>query len=312
MNCSQFGVVSHNTGRENRHLVVTTSSQTRYGQPYFISVNNNVVENSMGGDSYASYAFEQHGFGRWISWTDNVIDSCYSGFNIEGGDQIISGNIIAGCRTAGIVLGDLTAGRRLHNIIISDNHITQIGADSTGAFYGVWFWENADSSRQNISIHGNTFDFGDITARSLTRCVLISAGDGAAVNCSIDGNTFLNSSAYAVTDFCLRIEQAGWTADNNKITGYERAAYITGADCSFTNNKVGLTGAAASTVFAVEIRANNCVATNNIFRNIYRALFVVTGATGTAVLANVQIGSTVATVDDNGTGTLLAYAGSGF
>lgn len=312
MNCTQFAIVQGNSGREIRHLVTTTCSATKYGQPYFCTIQGNILDNAMGGDAYASFAYENHGFGRWISWIGNIADSCYSGFNIEQGDQIISGNIMRGCRYGGIFFGDATAGRTLRNIVVTGNYIGLATSDNTAGFYGIRFLENADSVRENIIIQGNIIHVGGNATRDVSYGIIVEAGSGTAYGCQISGNSFKNPSAYSQYDYGIGIYQAGWVITGNVFLDFERVLYAAAAGVNFLNNSISLSGAAASTVYAVEVRGNDCVLIGNVFRNIYRAFYVHTEMTGTQIVGNAQVGSTTATVGDLGTGTVLAYAGGGF
>jgi hypothetical protein len=312
-NCAQWINVRNNYGHELRHLVTTSATATKYGEPYFCFVSGNIMENAQAGDSFASWAYENHGFGRWITWAHNLADSCHTGLNIERGDQVVIGNIFRNCRFNGVLFS--SDGRDLSNILVSGNLISGTTADPdapAGQARAISFEAQAASVRRNIRISGNVIaNWGDV-GRSACFAIRVEAGSGSAINCVIDGNTFDNGLSYRSADFGIRIEQTGWQVARNAVNGYERAAYLAANDISFHGNEVSVQ-AAASTNRAVEVRGNNIAVTCNTFRGAYQAVFIAAGATSSKVAGNTQYGTTVTAVADSGTSTVLNYgATSGF
>lgn len=309
LNNTQWFTAHGNIGRELRHLVTTTSTATDYGQPFFGTVSNNVMESAIGGDGFASYAYENHGFGRFINWIGNVADSCWSGFNFEIGDQVVVGNVIRGCRSNGFLFGDTNAGRNLENIIISNNYVDLATSDSTSPFYGFFFPNNVNSVRRNIIISNNTVTNTNATNRSAAYGIRILGGLGAADNCTITGNTFNNVAEASPSDFCLRIEQANWTATNNSIRNFQRAVYVAPtADNIVINGNIFVNVAYTSTLSFVQIFSNNCAIANNTFKNSYRTITINTGVTGTKISNNTEY-SIAQPISDSGTGTQIgSYA----
>jgi hypothetical protein len=311
LNNSQWFTVHGNIGRELRHLVVTTSSATDYGQPFFGTVSNNVMESAIAGDEFASFAFENHGFGRFVNWIGNVADSCFSGFNFELGDQVVVGNIIRGCRSHGILFGDTNAGRNLQNIVISNNYIDFATTDVVPAtnFHGIYFPPNVNSVRRNIIISNNTIATNNSTVRPGAYGVRLLEGFGAANNCVISGNIFYNAATESSSDFGIRIEQPNWTITNNNFKNFRRAVYLDAtADNVNISNNVFENDSYSATFPFVELLSDNCVITNNTFRNSYRAITISAGASGAKIANNAQYDIAVP-ISDSGTGTQIgAYA----
>lgn len=312
-NCVQWTRVTGNIGHELRHLVTTSASSTRYGEPYFCRIAENVMDNSMAGASLASWAYENHGFGRWITWADNQADSCHTGMNIERGDQIVKGNIFRNCRFNGILFS--SDSRSLENITVANNVIsgTTVDPDApTGQARGISFESQASCVRKNIKIVNNQIvEWGD-SGRTGNFGIRIEAGSGSAIGCEISGNTFDNALAFNSADFGVRIEQAGWIVKGNTTNNYERAFYLNANDIEMKGNTVYV-ATAAGTNRAVELRGNNINACANTFRGCYQAFFVASGSTACKIAGNDQYGTTVTTVSDSGTSTVLNYgAVSGF
>lgn len=310
-NCCQWGEVSGNIGQELRHLVTTSSSALYYGQPYFVTVTKNIINNAMAGDAYASWAYENHGFGRWISWIGNIADSCYTGINIEKGDQIISSNIFRNCRLMGINFD--TDATELINIIVANNHISKTTTDSTtGTLRGISFASSAAQTRKNIIISGNIIEGFGIAGRS-DMGIRVYPGNGSASGFVIANNIISTDEAYEATDHAIYIEQDGITVRGNSINGYERGVYLTASNCTIQNNEFVISGSPAGTYPAVSVGAggDNNIITGNTFRNVYRGVSIGAG-NNNQVIGNFQAGTTQTTVSDSGTGTVLTFGGGGF
>lgn len=270
-NCCQWGTVVGNRGEELRHLVTTSSSQSYYGQPYHVVVNANIMKNAMAGDAYASWAYENHGFGRWITWSNNIADSCYAGINIEKGDQIVIGNSFRNCRS-GCIYFD-TDGRELKNILIKGNHLSKSSADAASSdIYGIVMQAHASQVRENILIDGNIIEgFGESSKQDFG--IRIRPGNGAAKGCVISNNIITNPGAYESTDYGMYIEQAGWIIRSNTLCDYERAIQlVTGADnCTVAGNHFSVT-TVASTQNTVSLASDNNVVKDNVFRGVYKSI----------------------------------------
>jgi hypothetical protein len=290
-NCCQWGTVTNNNGQELRHLVTTSSSGSFYGQPYFVVVSNNIAVNSMAGGNTASWAYENHGFGRWIAWNNNIADSCHTGINIEKGDQIIKGNIFRNCRQNGIYFD--TDGVELKNILIQGNNISKSTTESTsGGVFGISFASSAAQVRENILIDGNIIDGFGFAGRS-DFGMRVYTGSGSAKNCVISNNIFTNPNSYESSDFGLYIEQPKWSIRNNTIRDYERAITITpdSGGCVIDGNHIEVT-TISSTQSALSLLGNGNIVKDNIFKNVYGSI------SGSGILnvieGNIEIGCNVA------------------
>lgn len=303
LNCTQWGQVSDNRGQELRHLVTTTSSTSYYGQPYFITVDNNIMRNAMAGDAYASWAYENHGYGRWIVWSNNIADSCYSGINLEKGDQVVIGNIFKNVRSIGISFD--TDGRELKNILIANNHISKITSDSvSGNLAGIVFQNHASQVRENIIITDNIIEGFGLTGRQ-DFGMRIYPGSGEGKNCIFSNNLVINNGSYESTDYGIYIQQGGWQLRGNTFRDYERCiSILSGADnVTVSGNNFAVT-TISSTQPQLTTASNTNIFTNNIFRNVYRAIHIQAGATTTHCYNNTVLGSSLASVD-NGTTSVL-------
>ncbi len=303
LNCTQWGQVSNNRGQELRHLVTTTSSASYYGQPYFITVDNNIMRNAMAGDAYASWAYENHGYGRWIVWSNNIADSCYSGINLEKGDQVVIGNIFKNVRSIGISFD--TDGRELKNILIANNHISKITSDSvSGNLAGIVFQNHASQVRENIIITDNIIEGFGLTGRQ-DFGMRIYPGSGEGKNCIFSNNLVINNGSYESTDYGVYIQQGGWQLRGNTFRDYERCiSILSGADnVTVSGNNFAVT-TISSTQPQLTTASNTNIFTNNIFRNVYRAIDIQAGATTTHCYNNTVLGSSLASLD-NGTTSVL-------
>lgn len=290
-NCCQWGTVAKNRGQELRHLVTTSASGSYYGQPYFVTVTENIMRNAMAGDNYASWAYENHGFGRFIAWAFNHADSCHTGINIEKGDQVIIGNTFRNCRVQGITFDQ--DGVELKNILIANNRISKVTSDSvSGPAFGISLKANASQVRENILITGNIIDGFGFAGRS-DFGIRVYPALGAAKACAITNNIITNSGAYESTDYGAYIEQPDWIIRGNSFRDYERGiAIVTGAEsCIVQSNDLSLT-TINSQQSAVNVSASNCLIQGNICRNFYR--FLTSSGANNIVSGNLESGCTVA------------------
>lgn len=288
-NCSQWGIINANRGQELRHLVTTSSSTTYYGQPYFVTINANVMNNAMAGGDYASWAYECHGFGRWITWSGNIADSCHTGINLERGDQVVTGNIFRNCRFNGIYFD--SDSDTLRNILITNNFISGPTTESvSGGFFGISLPTLASQVRENILISDNIIENFSVAGRSDT-AIRVYTGSGYATNCVISGNLISNQGAYEASDYGIYMEQGGWCIQNNTIYGYERAIQlVTGANnCSVIGNSMSVASIASSSP-AIDVDSNGNIIKGNIVRGMYSLISSI--GTGNYILENTQIGCT--------------------
>lgn len=308
-NCCQWGVIHGNIGEEVRHLVTTTSSATYPGQPYHIVVSSNVMHNAMAGGATDSWAYENHGFGRWIIWNANVADGCRVGFNLERGDQVLTNNIVRNFSYYGIYFDN--SSQDLQNVLVQSNFIQGPTFATTNSI-GIRIEAEALSVRKNIKITDNIISLL-AQVGNVTTGIWVGLGNGPAVNCSVENNTITRegTAPYSISEFGVRTFQQGWTIKGNIIRNFERAIFTNTDETVITGNVISnaLQGANAT---AVEVQGSKCIVSGNSFFRMNRAVAISAASDSTVVVGNTQIDSTVPTLSDSGTNTVTAFAGGGF
>ena len=299
-NCCQWGQVTGNRGQELRHLVVTSSSAIYYGQPYHVVVSHNVMRNAMAGTAQASWAYECHGFGRWIIWANNLADSCHCGINIEKGDQVVVGNIFRNIRQAGVNFD--TDGRELKNILVSNNQISKTTGESVSlAIFGIAFQQHASQVRENILISNNIIEgFGAASKADIG--IRIYPGSGESKCCAISGNQIINNGSYESTDYGIYIQQGGWIIRGNTIRNYERSmSLVAGADgCVVQANSFDV-DTVSSTQAIIAVGSDNNIIQGNSFKNVYRSIS--NSGNGNLIANNTELGVSIA-VSNTGSGAI--------
>ena len=310
-NCCQWGNVYGNRGEQLRHLVVTTSSSTAYGQPYFITIDANVLKNAMAGTAYASWAFEHHGFGRFTTWINNIADSCYVGMNIEGSDIIVANNIFRNCAMSGIYFdNDATL---MENILVTGNLIAKTTEELGGTVYGIYFPAIDDQDRKNIVISNNIIDQAIRSGQDFGIRVKAPTGgvSPSSVNCRITGNTIRHGGTPDSTDYGIYLDDDYWLIDNNEILGYERGILVTSADnVKVLNNSIRPTHTTNSnSAISISGTSNNATVVGNVITDAYRSISINTGVTNAKVAGNTEINSTT-TWGNTGTNTVAGFTAS--
>ncbi len=235
MNSSQYVNVVNNIGHKNRHLVVCTANTGGagyFGQPMFINVEGNIFHDAESGDAGRSYAFENHGFGRFINWRNNIANGCYAGFRIENGsNNIVSGNIIRNYAYSGLIIGG--NGQGATNLRIEGNEISGMKNETSGD--ASILVQEQQQLTVAINAGGADYETGDILT-------LIQAG--------ASGATFtVTAVGGAVTAVTQKTNGAGYTTDTGLNTSSYRPSTKTagGTGCtldvsavawSFYNNLV--------------------------------------------------------------------------
>lgn len=312
-NCCQWGNVYGNRGEQLRHLVVTTSSSTAYGQPYFITIDANVLKNAMAGTPQASWAFEHHGFGRFTTWINNIADSCYVGINIEGSDIIVANNIFRNCSKSGIYFdNDATL---MENILVTGNLIAKTTEDLNETVYGIYFPAIDDQDRKNIVISNNIIDQAIRNGQDFGIRIIKPTGGASptTVNCRITGNTIRHGGSPDANpdDYGIYLDDDYWLIDNNEILGYERGIVVTSADnVKVLNNSIRPTHTTNSnSAITISGTSNNATVVGNVITDSYRSISINTGVTNAKVAGNTEINSTT-TWGDQGTNTITGFTAS--
>src|SRR5690606_10011709 len=173
MDNSQWVNVAHNIGDRSRHLVVTTArtqGQGHYGQPFFINIHHNHAYDSMAGGAGRSYAYESHGFGRFITFDGNTAHGCFAGIRVENGqDTKIVNNSFKGYGYQGIIIGG--SGTSIRNLLIANNHVDEYTAEVTSGLPAAIAFVANGVNVDNVKILGNL----------LTRTSVSNAGAGITV-----------------------------------------------------------------------------------------------------------------------------------
>jgi hypothetical protein len=305
LNNAQWFECRGNFGQEVRHLVTTSASSTDYGQPYFGVIDGNRATNMMAGGSFASWAYENHGFGRWLVWSNNTADGAFGLMNIEKGDQIIANNVGIGLRRVGIEFGDSAAGRDLTNIQIVNNQFN-VKDDGGLSFEAFSFPSNANSVRKNILIDGNivtglnTAGNQDFVSR-LRAC----ASDYEGVVFS--NNVFENNSAYESIDYAFYVDASANKAaiKGNLFRNIERACRVFADNVTIINN-VFEVDSAASTLPVIRLDdGSGHIVAGNSFRGVYRAILADSTTSGCQIVNNVEIGTSITSVDNGTNNTFI-------
>lgn len=308
-NCCNWAVIHGNIGEEVRHLVTVSSSASYYGQPFFYVVSSNVMHNAMAGGATDSWAFENHGFGRWGVWVGNTADGCRVGFNMERGDQLVANNIVRNYSLHGFYCDN--SGLDLVGLSVVGNQFDGPSVGAAAARNGIRIEVEAASIRTNIRIADNIVNCRS-EAGAIDGGIYVGAGSGTAVNCVIESNTVTNAApGYEAGDYGIQVQQAGWDVVGNSLSGFGRGIRAAAPEMCIANNRVRL-AAQGSAGAAIEVTGSGCTVVGNEFRNAYRAVAINAGSVGTRVAGNTEINSANSGVLDNGTGTQLGFGSGGF
>jgi putative cofactor-binding repeat protein len=297
MNSCQYVNVHGNIGHKNRHLVVTTantSGQGYYGEPLFINIDGNIFHDPEVGGNGRSYAFENHGFGRFIVWSNNISNGGYSGFNIENGSEnTLIGNIIKSYAYSGIIIGG--SGKGATNLCIKDNTIS--GMTNERAGHAAILVEAITSTFANLSISGNSIK-NPYNSSADEEGIRLRAN--TYTNCIIDGNKIystVDNISYGI--YC----EAGSDAINiinNSIYGFRNGVGVLGDKCIVKGNIVNNSSAKVNG-YGLYSSGTESVIQGNIVR--YMAAFVNLAAASTSNLFinNQNIDCTDGSITDAGT-----------
>lgn len=304
VDCSQWVEIAGNIGDQVRHLVVTTSrtaGQGFYGQPYWINIHNNISYDSMAGGGGRSYAYEQHGFGRYIMWIGNQAHGCYAGFNMDGGqDNVFIGNQICGYGYQGIIIGE--SGTKTQNVLVANNTIDDYTGEVTSGLPAGIRLEVSDEM-SGVTIQDNV----------ITNCTSIASpniGQGISIGTSTVMQDVLIKDNKLTTR--LGVESAGTYAIatatavkarfvGNECLGWRNGIAIFGNGCqveggSIRNYSVGATG------FGLYSNAGSTIFKNVHLENIRTAIRLDTLSTNCLATLNTMTGCAVTTPSNAGTG----------
>lgn len=278
--------VEGNHGDRNRHLVVTTAfseGNGYYGQPMFITIAHNKMADSMAGASGRSFAFECHGFGRFIDWVGNQADGCYAGLRLENGnDQKVIGNTFRNYAYQGIIIGGNGLNNR--NIIISDNIISSYTGEVTaGNPCGIALVADVSgASFVNIVVSGNVMTGLHTGGYGMGVNILPNTSTYSGI--VVSGNLIDGLDADSVAVFC-----ASGAHDvsvlNNRIIGYRGGITLNGSRCTARGNRIERTSAPASG-YGIYSNGDRNVIQGNEIRFINTPIRTDTGSTKNLCLNN--------------------------
>jgi parallel beta-helix repeat protein len=288
-----------------RHAVTTTArsrNQGFYGQPLYINIHHNQMFDAMAGGAGRSWGFEQHGFGAYISFNNNMVNGAYGGVNVDAGFRVeILDNVFTNITNMGVDLGDTA--NALGNIKISGNHISVETNEIAQNTYGVILQSGVDdindieiSNNFVIGIDGPNSAAVYLNSTTTSRGVLIK--DNTFVT---GGGTQDADSNYAVVTFAENVQ-----ITNNAIQNYKQGIYLGADNCVAKNNTITY-GAAATSGSGINVDGvDYCVVDNNLTINAWIGIAVETGSNNTLVVNNVSRGAASSAYNNNGTSTTAA------
>lgn len=305
VDCSQWVEVGGNIGDKVRHLVVTvcrSSGQGFFGQPHFINIHHNISYDSMAGGGGRSYAYEQHGFGRFVVWDANQAHGCYAGFNMDGGsDNAFINNQITGYAFQGIIVGE--TGTKSRNVTVANNTVDNYTGEVTSGLPCAIRLE-VSGEMSNIVIENNKLtNCTSIASPNVGQAITVGAstvmrgvlfkGNYGATRLGVD-----SSGAYGIASV------AGVSAifEDNHLLGWRNGisapsgASIKVLGGSVRNYTVGGTG------FGLYSNADRTIFKNVHLENISTAIRLDTSSTNCLATANTMTGCTVTTPSNAGTG----------
>jgi parallel beta-helix repeat protein len=305
VDCAQYINIGDNIFERVRHAVTTTArsrNQGFYGQPLYINIHHNQMFDAMAGGAGRSWGFEQHGFGAYISFNNNMVNGAYGGVNVDAGFRVeILDNVFTNITNMGVDLGDTA--NALGNIKISGNHISVETNEIAQNTYGVILQSGVDdindieiSNNFVIGIDGPNSAAVYLNSTTTSRGVLIK--DNTFVT---GGGTQDADSNYAVVTFAENVQ-----ITNNAIQNYKQGIYLGADNCVAKNNTITY-GAAATSGSGINVDGvDYCVVDNNLTINAWIGIAVETGSNNTLVVNNVSRGAASSAYNNNGTSTTAA------
>ena len=312
--CCQYGEVHHNKGERIRHLVVSSGTSNERGEPLHVDVHHNKIWDPMGGDGGRSFGYENHGYGRHMTWTHNHCSGGYALINIERSDNLVTDNVGVHCAQSAIIIGvtgasGIRAGGAYRNIKVANNKIYGLtdGLDGTAYRSGVEFMATTNSRYENVSVEDNeVYDFESTTTPH--HGVRVRAGLTTSKNVTIKGNTImlpaLGGTAAGDTAIYCDSNLVGIKVYGNHIYNYPRAITAEGVGARIVGNDINMDSVPASS-FAIYVLANDSVVRGNTVENAETGTRVDATSTGSVVTDNTYIGCTT-DVSDAGTSTITA------
>lgn len=303
MDCSQWINVGHNIGDRARHLVVTTartSGQGFYGQPYFVNIHHNHFYDSMSGGAGRSFAYEQHGFGRFVTFDGNSAHGCYSGIRVEGGVDIrVVNNSFKDYGYAGIIIGGSSTLTK--NVLVAGNLVDgYTGEVTTGEPAAVRF-EAAGATISNVKVSGNilTNTYNATAAAG----VGISVGSNTYASTAFEHNQIdagRDASAVAIS---IGSGANGISLIGNRTYRYRGGITLNANSCVAKSNLIEHSST-QTTGFGLYSNGDRNVFSSNTCRFINTAFRADTSSTNNLFVENQAMQCTVGTFSNVGVGNV--------
>lgn len=285
-NCSQWINVIGNTSVECRHLFVCTansSGQGLYGQPLFVNVEGNIANHCN-----ASYAYENHGFGRYINIIGNTANKCYNGVHVCGGYMNIEGNMLYDCSNIGI---GLDTGLNIRDINIKGNQLIRCSGYSISL-----------SGTATYLINGVTIEGNRIVEYSTSYAIYINQ---YASNVNVIGNSVKGNGG--ATGYGICNLSANAIISNNRIGNKAGGVYNTGNNSIITDNHFNVT----TQVSGIYNQSDDTTITGNHFTSMnWYCIYNHNDSDYCIIKDNVTRGNTNTIRYGSGTGTMtdgIAY-----
>lgn len=305
VDCAQYINIGDNIFERVRHAVTTTArsrNQGFYGQPLYINIHHNQMFDAMAGGAGRSWGFEQHGFGAYISFNNNMVNGAYGGVNVDAGFRVeILDNVFTNITHMGVDLGDNA--NALGNIKVSGNHISvetnEIAVNTYGVILQSGVTDINDIEISNnfvIGINGPSSGAVYLNSTTTSRGVLIK--DNTFVT---GGGTQDSDSNYAVITFAENVQ-----ITNNAIQNYRQGIRLAADNCVAKNNTItyGAPAAAGSGILVDGV--DYCVVDNNLNINAFVAIGIAAGSNNTLAVNNVSRGAVSSAFNNLGTATTAA------
>jgi parallel beta-helix repeat protein len=305
VDCAQYINIGDNIFERVRHAVTTTArsrNQGFYGQPLYINIHHNQMFDAMAGGAGRSWGFEQHGFGAYISFNNNMVNGAYGGVNVDAGFRVeILDNVFTNITHMGVDLGD--SANALGNIKISGNHISvetnEVAINTYGVVLQAGVTDVNDIEISNnfvIGIDGPNSAAVYLNSTTTSRGIVVK--DNTFVT---GGDTQDADSNYAVVALAENVQ-----ITNNTIQNYKQGIQLKADNCVAKNNTVSYGAPAASGYGIVVDNVDYCVVDNNLTINAFVGVGIVAGSNNTLAVNNVSRGAVSTAFSDLGTSTTAA------
>lgn len=285
-NAAQWIRVLGNHGERLRHLAVVSSNADYDGAPRHIVVDGNVATDCMAGGAGRSWAYEHHGVGEDIVFSNNVADGCFGGFVIRGPGVSVVGNTIRNWYERAIDLhtGELEDAR---DILIANNTIAARTVESGGSTTSKAIAGNLANvtTLRNVVIAGNTIEVDDPDHQGAG---IDLAGGIDAPGLVVRDNTIVCLTT--ATDYVIAVEPERMLVLNNRIVNAGFGIRCLDSNQDVIGNTIECASVPGSgTMIHTAFSGTRVI--RNVLRNPLTGVRLASGATGAAMIGNVASGA---------------------